>query len=144
MLNNYGRENNFQELVADSLVHKPCGKLRIKGSQRTPPSCSKQMSCSTFCTSNRPCTTSCLGREQEERQRQLGVFSTFFSLSMKENNRNASKSNTSPTLKVLAVNLICGCCLFLCDTFLFTPWKWLHNQCHSWASQPRHISENWK
>lgn len=47
MLNNYGRENNFQELVADSLVHKPCGKLRTKGSQRTLPSCSKQMTCST-------------------------------------------------------------------------------------------------
>lgn len=43
MLNNYRRENNFKELVADSLVHKPCGKLRIKGSQS---------SCSQLVTAN--------------------------------------------------------------------------------------------
>lgn len=43
MLNNYRRENNFKELVADSLVHKPCGKSRIKRSQS---------SCSQLVTAN--------------------------------------------------------------------------------------------
>lgn len=65
----------------------------------------------------------------------LVVFSTF----IHGNTGNVSKLNISATLKVFAVNVICGCCSLLCDRFFFTMCKRLHFQLHSWASQPCYI-----
>lgn len=79
MLNSYGRENNCKELVAQSLVRKPCGKLRIKGNQSNSSQLVKANELSYVFTSNGPCTTSCLGREQEEKQRQHWGCSVHFS-----------------------------------------------------------------